>query len=399
MINICVFGLGYVGLPLALSFSKKFSTIGFDVDTKKILRLQKNIDNNKEFSPKDFKNKKILFSSEVNHIKKCNYYIICVPTPINQSKEPDLSALKKSFSVLKNLIKKNDTIIVESTVYPGVTNMFGDYIEKNSKLKKNKDFYLCYSPERINPGDNTKKLKKIDKIFSTESNNSKKIIEIKKIYKLVSKKLIFSKNIAESETAKVIENIQRDLNIALFNEILIICDRLNINFNEVIKLASTKWNFIKFKPGLVGGHCLPVDPYYLSYVSQLNKFKLVTTLAGRKTNSYMKYYVLNKFKSFAKKNNISKNYRILVIGLTYKYGVPDMRNSINHQIFNVIKNEYSNTKGYDPFVKLDNNINKIKDISKFDLFIFLSDGEKFKNIFYKAKKLKKKIINPFKYFD
>ena len=215
MINICVFGLGYVGLPLALSFSKKYNTVGFDVDTKKIVRLQKNIDGNKEFSPKDFKNKKILFSSEINHIKKCNYYIICVPTPINKKKEPDLSALKKSFFVLKNLIKKNDTIIVESTVYPGVTNMFGDYIEKNSKLKKNKDFYLCYSPERINPGDNTKKLKKIDKIFSTESNNNKKINEIKKIYKLVSKKLIFSKSIAESETAKVIENIQRDLNIAL----------------------------------------------------------------------------------------------------------------------------------------------------------------------------------------
>ena len=399
MINICVFGLGYVGLPLALSFSKKYNTVGFDVDTKKIVRLQKNIDSNKEFSPKDFKNKKILFSSEINHIKKCNYYIICVPTPINKKKEPDLSALKKSFFVLKNLIKKNDTIIVESTVYPGVTNMFGDYIEKNSKLKKNKDFYLCYSPERINPGDNTKKLKKIDKIFSTESNNNKKINEIKKIYKLVSKKLIFSKSIAESETAKVIENIQRDLNIALFNEILIICDRLNINFNEVIRLASTKWNFIKFKPGLVGGHCLPVDPYYLSHVSKLNKFKLITTLAGRKTNSYMKYYVLNKFKSYVKKKNISKNYKILVIGLTYKYGVPDMRNSINYQIFNIIKNEYKNTKGYDPFVKFNNNIVKIKDISKFDLFVFLSDGEKFRNIFHKAKKLKKKIINPFKYFD
>ena len=398
MINICVFGLGYVGLPLALSFSKKFNTVGFDINTKRIMKLKKNIDDNKEFLSKDFKNKKIFFSSNIDHIKKCNYYIICVPTPINQNKEPDLSALKKSFSALKNLIKKNDTIIVESTVYPGVTNMFGNYIEKNSKLKKNKDFYLCYSPERINPGDNTKKLRKIDKIFSTETNNGKKINDIKRIYKLVSKKIIFSKNIAESETAKVIENIQRDLNIALFNEILIICDRLNINFNEVIRLASTKWNFIKFKPGLVGGHCLPVDPYYLSHVSKLNKFKLITTLAGRKTNSYMKYYVLKKFKSFTKKNNIKKKCKILIIGLTYKYGVPDMRNSINNQIFNIIKKQYKNAKAYDPFMKSNDNTVKIKNISKFDLFIFLTDGEKFKNIFYKVKKLKKKIINPFKYF-
>ena len=301
MINICIFGLGYVGLPLALSFSKKFNTVGFDINTKRISRLKKNIDDNNEFSPKDFKNKKIFFSSNINHIKKCNYYIICVPTPVKLNKKPDLSALKKSFSDLKNLIKKNDSVIVESTVYPGVTNMLGNYLEKNSKLKKNLDFYLCYSPERITPGDNTKKLQKIDKIFSTESDNKIKINELKNIYKLVSKKIIFSTSIAESEMAKVIENIQRDLNIALFNEVLMVCDRLNLNFNEVIKLASTKWNFIKFKPGLVGGHCLPVDPHYLSHIAKKNKVKLATTLAGRKTNSYMRDYVLNKFKIFEKK--------------------------------------------------------------------------------------------------
>ena len=399
MISICIFGLGYVGLPLALNFSKKFNTVGFDINTKRIHRLKKNIDDNNEFSPKDFKNKKILFSSNINHIKKCNYYIVCVPTPINLNKKPDLSALKKSFSVLKDLIKKNDTIVIESTVYPGITNMLGNYLEKNSKLKKNIDFYLCYSPERITPGDKTKTLKKIDKIFSTESSNNIRINEIKKIYKLVARKIIFSKNIAESETAKVIENIQRDLNIALFNEVLIVCDRLSLSFNEVIKLASTKWNFIKYKPGLVGGHCLPVDPYYLSHVAQLNKLKLTTTLAGRKTNSYMKDYILNKFKAFAKKNNINKNYKILIIGLTYKYGVSDMRNSINEQIFDIIKNQYKNTKGYDPFVKLNDNIVKINNISKYNLFIFLSDGKKFKDIYDKATRLKKNIINPFKYFD
>ena len=398
MIKICIIGLGYVGLPLALTFSKKFETIGFDNNNVRIKNLKNKIDNNSEFSKKDFYDKNINFTSTIEETKNCNYYIICVPTPVDKKNNPDLSPLKKAFDFLQKIIKVGDTVVLESTVYPGITNHFGDFLQKKTSLIKNKDFFMCYSPERINPGDNTKELHKINKIFSTEIKNKNKINEIKKIYKLASKKIIFSQKIEEAEAAKVIENIQRDLNIALFNEILMICDKLKINFNQVIKLAATKWNFINFKPGLVGGHCLPVDPYYLAHISRKKKLKIITTLSGRKTNSYMKDFVLKKFNEISKKKNIKLNHKILIIGLTYKYGVADMRNSLNFQIFKKIQKKYPHTKGYDPFIKNQKNIIQSKDISKYDFFVFLSDGNKYKGIFNKLKKTKKNIIDPFCYY-
>ena len=398
MIEICIIGLGYVGLPLALNISKKFKTIGFDINKKRINNLKKKYDDNFEFEKKDFINKKIFFTNKIDNIRNCNYYIICVPTPIDKKNNPELSALKKTFDILKSVIKKKDTIILESTVYPGVTNQFSIFLEKNTKLKNNKDFFICYSPERINPGDNSKKLNNIDKIFSTKINNKEKIIEIKKIYSLVSKKLIFSKSIQESEAAKVIENIQRDLNIALFNEILMICDKLKLNFSEVIRLASTKWNFLKFNPGLVGGHCLPVDPYYLSYVSRKNNLNLRTTLAGRATNNLMKNYVLDKFKKHIKSNHLTNKSKILVIGITYKYGVSDMRNSLNFEIFKKIKTKYPKTLSYDPFIEMKSNLTKAPNFKKIDACLFLSKGVKFKKIYSSMIYEKKKIIDPFKYY-
>ena len=398
MIEICIIGLGYVGLPLALNISKKFKTIGFDINKKRIDNLKKKHDDNFEFEKKDFINKKIFFTSEIDNIRNCNYYIICVPTPIDKNNNPELSALKKTFNILKSVIKKKDTIILESTVYPGVTNQFSVFLEKNTKLKNNKDFFICYSPERINPGDNSKKLNQIDKIFSTEIINKEKIIEIKKIYSLVSKKLIFSKSIPESEAAKVIENIQRDLNIALFNEILMICDKLKLNFSEVIRLASTKWNFLKFNPGLVGGHCLPVDPYYLSYVSKKNNLNLKTTLAGRATNNLMKNYVLDKFKKHMKSNHFTNKSKILIIGITYKYGVSDMRNSLNFEIFKKIKTMYPKALSYDPFIEMKSNLTKAPNFKKIDAYLFLSKGVKFKKIYSSIIHGEKKIIDPFKYY-
>lgn len=396
MLKISIIGLGYVGLPVALSISKKFPTVGYDVNNKRIETLKKKNDYNNEFKLNDFKNKKIKFSKNSSDLKKCNFYIICVPTPINQKKNPDLSFINKSIITISKFIKKGDIIVIESTVYPGVTHNASKYLELVTKLKNNKDFFMCYSPERINPGDKEKKLKNINKIFAVETGNKDIITKIKSVYKLISKKLIFSKNIKEAETAKAIENTQRDLNIALFNEILMMSNKLNLNFNEIIRLASTKWNFLKFRPGLVGGHCLPVDPYYLAYASKQKKFRARTLLAGRLTNNSMKKFVINYIKNEFLNFRSSSKIRILIIGLSYKYGVADLRNSLNLEIYQEIKKLYSNTFFYDPFLKNSSFISKEKE---FEFAIFLSYGKKYKLLYDKLKNNSKIIIiDPFRYF-
>jgi len=273
MSKICVMGLGYVGLPISLILSKYYQTIGFDVNIHRINSLKKNVDINNQFKKKDFLKKKIFFTNKINEIQKSNFFIICVPTPIDKFKKPDLKYINDSFKILEKIIKKGDIIVLESTVYPGVTQKFTQQLEKKTKMVNNKDFYVCYSPERINPGDKKNELSKIDKILAYDGKS--KIIKKKLslIYSKICKNLIFTNKIKEAETAKGIENIQRDLNIALFNEILLISSKLKLNFNEIIKLANTKWNFIKFTPGLVGGHCLPVDPYYLTFAAGKKKYK------------------------------------------------------------------------------------------------------------------------------
>ncbi len=278
MIKVCIIGLGYVGLPICLKISSFFNTVGFDINKKRIQLLNKGLDVNNEFKKKDFVKKKIFFSSNQKDLAKCNFYIICVPTPITKSKKPDLIYIEKSFKSISLVLKKNDIIVLESTVYPGVTRTFIKKLEKKTKLKNNKDFFTCYSPERINPGDKKFELSKINKILAYEGNSQNTKKKIKLIYSKICKKIVFTNKIEEAEIAKGIENIQRDLNIALYNEILLICRKLNLNFNEVIRLASTKWNFLKFLPGLVGGHCLPVDPYYLTYIANKNNYKSKVTL-------------------------------------------------------------------------------------------------------------------------
>ena len=399
MNKICVLGLGYVGLPVALGVSKKFNTIGFDTNYKRIYELKNRIDKNNEYKKKDFNKKKIKFSNNIKDIKNCNFYIICVPTPVSKDNLPDLSSIKKSISIISNFLKKNDIVVLESTVYPGVTKICSNYFENKTGLKNNKDFFMCYSPERVNPGDTTKKIYKIDKVFAINSSNRKLLQNIKNIYKPISKKIIFSKKIKEAETAKALENTQRDLNIALFNELLIMSNKLNLNFNEIIKLASSKWNFLNFKPGLVGGHCLPVDPYYLSYISSKNGFKTRTLLAGRYTNNFMYKYVINLIWKLIKKNNLKKNIKILIAGITYKYGVSDIRNSLNLKIFNEIKKKYKNTKIYDPFINFPNQINNISKIKKLKIIVFLSYGKKYKSLYTKAKREKIFLLDPFNYYS
>tara|TARA_B100000242_G_scaffold261149_1_gene206839 strand:- start:221 stop:1417 length:1197 start_codon:yes stop_codon:yes gene_type:complete len=397
MLKICVIGLGYVGLPICLKLAKNFKTVGFDINTKRINSLKNQIDLNHEFKRKDLKKKNLIFSKEIRDLDKCNFYIICVPTPITNSKLPDLRYIEESFKLLSKILKKGDIIILESTVYPGVTETFAKKLEKKTKLRNNRDFSICYSPERINPGDKKNNLNQINKILAYEGESQKVKTLLKNVYKKICKKLIFSKNIKEAETAKGIENIQRDLNIALFNEILIICNRLNLNFNEVIRLASTKWNFINFSPGLVGGHCLPVDPYYLTYIAKKKGYKSKVTLSGRYVNNYMKKYVIDFADFYLRKSQIKKNkIKICIVGLTYKYGVSDIRNSQKIEIFKHFKKKFKQTKCYDPFLKSADNL-KFNELKKYNFFIFLSKGKKFSNIANLVDK--KKIIDPFFYYS
>ena len=396
MLKICVIGLGYVGLPICLKLAKNYKTVGYDTNYKRIDSLKRGIDYNDEFKKKDIKVKNLIFSKKIEDINKCNFYIVCVPTPITYFKKPDLSYIEKSFSLLSKILKKDDIVVLESTVYPGVTEAFIKKLENKTKLKNNYDFSTCYSPERINPGDKNRNLDNINKILAYEGSDKKVKKLINSVYKKISKKLIFSKNIKEAETAKGIENIQRDLNIALFNEILMICNKLKLNFNEVVRLASTKWNFLNFSPGLVGGHCLPVDPYYLTYIARKQGYKSKVTLSGRDVNNSMKKYVINFVNLVIKKSKIKKNkIKICIIGLTYKYGVADTRNSQKIEILKYFKKRFKYTKGFDPFLKKSDKL-KNHELEKYDFFIFLSKGSKFKNI---ADLLdNKRIIDPFFYY-
>ena len=389
----CIIGLGYVGLPILLNLANKYQVYGYDINLQRINNLKKGIDTFNEYEKKDFKDKKIKFVNKLKYLNNCNLFIITVPTPVFKNKDPDLSHLKDVCKKLSTVIKNNDVIIFESTVYPGITNEFCiPLLEKDNNLKEGKHFYVGYSPERVNPGDKKHSLKNINKILAYPHNYKKK--EILKFYSNLGKKIIFTKKIKEAETAKVIENIQRDVNIGLINEIYLSCKKMNINFTDVIKLASTKWNFIKFQPGLVGGHCLPVDPYYFAYISKKNKAMSKITLAGRSTNDSMQDYIYKKIINFIKKN---KNKKILICGLTYKINVSDLRNSLAYNIYKKLKKNNLKIIGYDPLIE--NNLARKKGIltvepnlKKFDLFIVLTNHNRIKKYLKKVKK--DKVIFP-----
>ena len=377
MINLCVIGLGYVGLPILINLSKKFKTIGYDINKQRIEDLKKGKDLFNEFKKKTLKKSKINFTNSINLIKKSNIFIITVPTPINKKKQPDLTHLKDVCNKLSKIIKKKDIIIFESTVYPGLTNDFCiPLIEKNNNFKEGVDFYVGYSPERVNPGDKIHSLKNINKILAYPHNYLKK--ELIKVYSLISKKIILSNNIRETETAKVIENIQRDVNIGLINEFYLVCKRLNLDFNNVINLASSKWNFIKFKPGLVGGHCLPVDPYYFSFISKKNKLNTKITLAGRTINNLMTTVVKKEITEKLKKIDPQKNKKILFCGLTYKKNVADLRNSLGLKIFQSFKKNNKKIRGYDPLLnnlisKKNNLVVSLKEFKSFDIYVLVTN--------------------------
>ena len=361
-IRPCVIGLGYVGLPIFIRLQKKFDTIGFDLNKNRIQNLKKGIDLNKEHLKREIcYNKNSFVTNNVQKIKNCNFFIVCVPTPITKSNKPDLNALISSCKILSKIIKRGDIIFFESTVYPGVTeNICARYLENKTKLKENKDFFIGYSPERVNPGDKHHSIEKISKIVAYNTKIKKNIDTIKTVYKSITNKVVLVNKIKEAETAKVIENIQRDLNIALFNEIFILCEKLKLNFNQVIKLASTKWNFIKFQPGLVGGHCLPVDPYYLSFIAKKNRFKMSVLLAGRNMNNYMKIYLYDKILEKLKGLKINpNNSNIVILGITYKKNVADTRNSLALEIAKKLQKKNRKIKIFDPYVSNNKNIKLI----------------------------------------
>ncbi len=329
MNNIAVIGLGYVGLPVALAIAKKFPhTVGFDINKQKITALNQGTDSTGEVSSDDLQNTSLKITYDPLDLADCNFFIVAVPTPIDDNRVPDLTPLIKASETIGKVIKKGDIIVYESTVYPGVTEeVCGAVLAKVSDLKQGVDFKLGYSPERINPGDKTHTLEKIVKVVAGE--DAETLEQIANVYGAVVDAGVYrAQSIKVAEAAKVIENTQRDLNIALMNELAIICDRLNIRTRDVLAAAGTKWNFLPFTPGLVGGHCIGVDPYYLTAKAQQVGYYPQVILAGRRINDNMGQFLGSRLVKLLVEANVTiKNARVGILGLTFKENVPDLRNS------------------------------------------------------------------------
>ena len=375
--NIAIIGLGYVGLPLAIEFGKKFKTIGYDKDLKRIQNLKNNIDSNKEISSTDIiKSKKLIFKNNIRDLKNIDMFIVTVQSPILKNKTPDLSYIRKATEEVSSVMKKNSFIVYESTVYPGATeNYCLPILEKKSKLKLNRDFYLGYSPERTNPGDKKNKITDIIKVVSGSSDYALGVIN--EVYKTIIKAGTYkAKTIKVAEASKVIENIQRDLNIALMNELSIVFNKLEIDTDDVLNCAKTKWNFNNYYPGLVGGHCIGVDPYYLTYISKQHGYKPDVILSGRNINDRMYIHIVNLFlKELKKKNPKLKKPKILIMGYTFKENVTDTRNTQVENMINFLKKKnFYNLDIYDPNVNLEDIKTPIKKIFIKKLVKFKYDG-------------------------
>lgn len=326
--TLAVIGLGYVGLPIALEFAKKIKVIGFDINAQRIEMMKNSIDPSQELEKIAFDGCDIEFTNDLDVLRKANFFIVAVPTPVDEQNVPDLIPVQRASETIGKVLKNGDYVVYESTVYPGCTEEdCVPIIEKLSGLKMNQDFKIGYSPERINPGDKEHTITSIVKVVSGCCAESLDVIA--KIYELVVKAGVHrASSIKVAEAAKIIENTQRDLNIALMNELSIIFDKMNINTYEVLEAAGTKWNFLRFQPGLVGGHCIGVDPYYLTYKSKQLGYDSQVILAGRAINDGMAEYVAKKVLQHIIKNNGNvKESKVLVMGATFKENVSDIRNS------------------------------------------------------------------------
>jgi len=398
MRKICIVGLGYVGLPLAIEFAKFFDTIGFDIDEKRIAQLKQGIDPGKEVDSKTLKSSKLTYSSDPESIKNSDFIIVAVPTPINNNFKPDLTFVESASKLVGKNIQKGSIVVYESTVYPGVTEeVCAPIIEKESKLKCGIDFKVGYSPERMNPGDKEHTVKNIIKIVSGMDKET--LDTVAEVYeRIVEAGVHKTKNIKTAEAAKAIENIQRDLNIALMNELSIIFHKVGINTKDVIDAAGSKWNFHKYSPGLVGGHCIGVDPYYITHIAEKVGYDPKVILAGRNINESMSNFVVELLKDAIKESKEEPK-DILIMGVTFKENVNDIRNSKTKDVINKLKKNGFNVYVYDPLVEediikseFDVETAKLDDDKKFDSVILSVAHSEFKDI--TLEKIKENLTTP-----
>jgi UDP-N-acetyl-D-galactosamine dehydrogenase len=391
--KICIVGLGYVGLPLAHAFSYRYPVVGFDIAQWRIDELTSGYDRTLELNNQQVSEaiaNGLRFSSKTNDIRSCNIYIITVPTPIDKNKRPDLSPLFKASEMIGSVLKKDDIVIYESTVYPGATEEdCVPILEKISGLKFNVDFFCGYSPERINPGDKNHTVTKILKVTSGSTPEVAKKVD--NIYAcVITAGTYLAPTIKVAEAAKVIENSQRDINIAFMNELAIIFNKLNINTNDVLQAASTKWNFLPFQPGLVGGHCIGVDPYYLTHKAQSVGYNPEIILAGRRLNDNMGIFVANQvIKLMIKKSHKIEGANVLVLGITFKENCPDIRNSKVIDVITELQEFGCNIDVYDPWadpseVKEEYEINLIENIDhkKYHAIVLAVAHDEFKSLHF-----------------
>ena len=353
--KISIIGLGYVGLPLAVAFAKKFQVVGYDIDESRIKELVDGNDKTLEVENSLLQEVKsnIEFTSNYENIRDCDIFIVTVPTPIDSENRPDLTPLVQASKIVGGVLKKDDLVIYESTVYPGVTkDICVPELEKSSGLVFNKDFYCGYSPERINPGDKEHTVTNILKVTSGSTPEIAKLVD--NLYReVIEAGTHLASSIEVAEASKVIENTQRDVNIALINELALIFDQMGIDTNEVIDAAATKWNFIKLTPGLVGGHCIGIDPYYLTYKAQEIGYKPDLILSARQINSGMGKFIADKtINEILNVGKVIKDSNILILGLTFKEDCPDIRNTRVIDIIKIFKDSGANIDVYDPWIDL-----------------------------------------------
>ncbi len=377
--KIAIIGLGYVGLPLLIYATKKYDCIGFDIDKKIIEDLSKRNDARNILTSKEKRSlKNIKVTDDESSLGNCNVFIVTVPTPIDELKNPDLTSIIHATKLIAKYIKKKDLVIYESTVYPGVTEeICVPIIEKISKLKLNKEFYCGYSPERVNPGDADRTLDKIIKVTSGSNDYAAK--EVNKIYNnIIDAGTFMAESIKVAEMSKVIENTQRDLNIGLMNEIAIICEKLGISTSSVLNSAKSKWNFLNFYPGLVGGHCISVDPYYLTYKSKEISYNPELILAARKINDNLSQYIVDQFVNglISKKIKLAKA-KVIILGATFKENVSDIRNSKVFDIINILRKRQVTVNFYDPLIK-----KEMLDIKLKKLMVSNLKGKKYDGLIY-----------------
>lgn len=374
--NIAIIGLGYVGLPLAVAFGNKYNTLGFDINTTRVSELSKGIDRTLESDKNKIESaSQLTFSSTIEDLLSCDIFIVTVPTPINQFKAPDLEPLLKASEMLGKVLKKGAIVIYESTVYPGCTeDDCVPVLEKYSGLKFNSDFYCGYSPERINPGDKINTLTTIMKV--TSGSTPETAIFVDSLYaSIITAGTFMAPSIKVAEASKAIENAQRDVNISFVNELALIFDRIGIDTNDVLEAAGTKWNFLKYKPGLVGGHCIGVDPYYLAHKAESLGYHPQVILSGRRVNDTMGMFIAGKVvKMMIQKGTNIKGAKALLLGVTFKENCPDIRNSKVVDIYNELVQFGLEVDVFDPHadafqVKSEYNIQLIPSPTKYDAII------------------------------